>query len=361
MTIGIILHPYGEEKPGGLARTILEWTKGLLRNDFVNEYVIFLKKQPRVMPELPGKNWKIEILGGGLFWLNKLKSFVPADVYIFQTPVLPIFFKPKRSIVIAQDFPYKYLKPRSVKERLRNCIIGLYHQFSFCRANAIVAVSKAAKSDIMRFFRIPERKIRVIYMGFKRVCQVPEIAVNLPKKFFFFAGVIKERKNVLNIVKAFQEFSKRNPQHIHKLVFGGKAEGGYFEAVKDYISRNRLKDSVIFIGYFNDGQLSYIYKRAEALIFPSIVESFGFPVLEAMDCGLPVITSNIFGPAELGAGGSAILIDPYKPEEIAKAMEKIASDREFRDKLSQNGIQRSRQFSWDKAAKEMLEFIKEIA
>ena len=170
MKIGIILHPYGESKPGGLARTIFEWTKGLLEIDQKNQYIIFLKNQPVSRPDLPGANWRIEVLGDGWFWKDRLKHHLRADVYIFQTPALPIFYRPKNAVIIAQDYPYQYLPAKNFDERIKNRLIYLYHRHSLRRANLIVAVSESSKRDTIRFFGIPEHKIAVVYMGYKNIC-----------------------------------------------------------------------------------------------------------------------------------------------------------------------------------------------
>src|SRR3989344_7766597 len=124
MRIGILLHPYDEDKPAGLARTIFELSKGMLEVDRDNEYVIFVKNKPRKDPELPG-NWKLHVLGGGLLWLDKMRFAESLDVYIFNTPVMPFFWRPSKSVVIALDFAYWYLAERTLKSQLRKIITFL--------------------------------------------------------------------------------------------------------------------------------------------------------------------------------------------------------------------------------------------
>jgi len=360
MKIGIVLHPYGEEKPGGLPRVIFEWTKALIERDKKNQYIVYLKNKPKKNPDLPGNNWKLETLGGGIFWQDKLKDKEKADIYIFNTPVLPLFFRPPKSIIIAYDFPYKYLPSKNWKEYIQYKVTGFYHLLSLKRADAIISVSKSTKDEVVKFFGISPEKITPIYHGFKRICTEPETVVSVPDKFFFFAGTIKERKNVWNIVKAFNLFKKENPNTKHKVVIGGKKAGEYYEKIVNYAKENNLEQDVIFLDHINDSQLSYVYKKAEALIFPSLIEGTGNPILEAMDCGIPVITSNIFGPAELGDDGSAVLIDPYNPEDIKKAMVKITKDSDFRNKLIKKGFEQVKKFSWDIAYKETLSLLNRI-
>lgn len=360
MTIGIILHPYGEAQPGGLARTILEWTRALLATDQYNQYVIFIKGKPRTLPDFSDGRFTFEFLGNGLFWLNRLKKAPPADLYIFQTPVLPLFFKPKKSVVIAQDFPYLHLRPKSIREYFLNFVIRRYHAFSFKRADKIIAVSDSTKKEVMRFFNISPERVSVIHMGFKNICASEPKAVDLPEKFFLFVGVIKERKNVLRIVQAFQGLPDRKGAGYKLVLAGRRSLSRYSDIVDKYIREHQLEADVIYLGHLDDYELAYVYRKTVALVFPSIVESFGFPVLEAMACGTPVITSNIGGPSEIGANNAATLINPYKSEEIAGAMARITNDKNFRAEVIKKGLERAKEFSWEKAARATLALIKTL-
>lgn len=359
MKIGIILHPYGEKQPGGLPRIIYGWAEALISIDTENEYVIFVKEAPKVSPDFGGRA-KVVVLGSGRFWLNRLKGVEQCDVYLFNTPVVPLFWKPKCSVVIALDYPYKHLPPRDFSDRVRRIFIGQYHRYSLKRADAVIAVSHSTKRDTVKFFNIPPEKIHVIYHGFKKICEVKEVPLSLPPQFFFFAGTMKERKNVLNIIKGFEYFIKKHPDDEHQLVLAGKNEGIYYEILKEYIHAHSLETKVIFVGHLNEGQLSFLYKRGTALIFPSIVEGTGFPILEAMGCSVPVVTSNIFGPAELGAHGGAVLVDPYTPEAIGEALSKIISDGNFKKELIEKGFAQAARFSWKNTGKETKALLEKV-
>jgi len=354
MVIGILLHPYDEDKPAGLARTIFELTKGMLGVDQENEYIIFVKNKPRKDPELPGRNWKLHILGGGsIFWLDRMRHAPRADIYIFNTPVMPLFWRPPKSIVIALDFAYWYLASRKPKDQFQRVITFLFHRFSLRKADAIVAISHATKEDTIKLFGISPKKISVVWCGFKKICAVPEKSVTLPEKFFFFAGILKLRKNVFNIVKAFHLFKKNHPDY-HLVLAGNPARGAYHDAILNFIKQKGLEPNIHFVSHLNDGELSYVYRRAQALAFPTLIEGFGYPVLEAMDCGIPVITSNQSSLKEIG-GEAALLVDPYNPEDIAGAMRAIVEKPGLRDSIIQKGKARASQFSWQKAARELLQ------
>lgn len=357
MHIGIVLHPYGEKMPGGLPRMILQWTTSILQYGSEHRYTIFLKEEPKTKPDLPGDNWEYKVLGGGRFWLDRIKRYPEIDTCLFNTPVLPMFFTPKNSIVISLDFPYKYLKPKSLRDWYMKHVLSFYHKRSLRRADKIVAISHTAKEDTMKLFGIAEEKIVLIPHGYTDISKVEEVALDLPDKYFFFAGTLKERKNVLRIVQATETFIQKYPDTGHKLVIAGKNQGSYYEMLKTYIDEHDLNDRVVFLGHINDGQLSYAYKRAEALIFPSLIEATGNPIIESMYCGTPVITSNINGPAELGANDSAILVDPYKTEEIVEGMKKLVFDETFRCQRIKNGFAQVKRFSWEQAARNMLQLM----
>lgn len=356
MKIGIILHPF-EEKPAGLGRAILELVKSLLKQGQKDEFTIFLKEKPSAPPSLPGENWQLRILGKKFLWLDRgLKTPPILDIYIFNTPILPLFFKPKKSIVIVYDFAYRYFRAENLKEFLKNKILGWYHNFSIKKSDLVIAISEATKNDIIKFSKIPAERIKVLYLGFNKICSLSEEPLSVPDKFFLFVGVIKERKNVLNLIKAFREFLCQHSNF--KLVIAGKEQGQYFAKIKKYINTEKIGDKVIFLGYVSDGQMAYLYKKAQALVFPSFCEGFGLPVLEAMDCGLPVITSCISSLAELATPDSALLVDPCQPVEIKEAMEKLVSDENLRNNLVKNGLARAQEFSWEKTAKEFYQMIK---
>ena len=352
MRIGIILHPYGENQPAGLARTIFELTKGMLSVDAHNEYVIFLKQKPAVMPELPGNNWKVHILGKGLLWLDKLKHAPVCDVILFNTPVVPLFYRPKKSLALALDFAYYYFPPSGIRATLLNWFTFWTHKRSLKRADLIVAISVATKKDVVDLFGISSEKIKVVLCGFKDVCAVAEKRVMVPEKYFLFVGVMKRRKNVFNVVAAFRMISEKYPEYM--LVLGGRAEGEYVDEMKRYIKDEGIIQRVKFIGHLNHSELSYVYRHAYALVFASFIEGFGYPVLEAMACGTAVITSQGTSLGEICQHGSALLVDPVSVNDLASAMERIICDPNLREELIRNGREQAKKFSWEKAGREMV-------
>lgn len=361
MTIGILLHPYGEKEPGGLPRMILNWTKAMIEMGTEHEFIVFLKEHPKNMPSFSGKNWSCHVLGGGRFWLDQLKSAPQADVYLFNTAVLPMFHRVPKSVVVSLDYPYKSIKPRNFHEWKMRLLLSWYHKRSLRRADHVVAISGAAKHDTMKYFKLHEEKITLIPHGYTDICSIEQEEVPLPEKFFFFAGTLKERKNVHRIIDAFAEVKKEVPRLREKLVIAGKKTGVYYEHLLKQVADARLEDDVIFLGHINDNQLSYTYRRATATVFPSLIEATGNPIIESMYCGVPVITSNSNGPAELGANGSAVLVDPRNTEEIAAAMKRIVVDDMFAQHLVAKGKEQVKQFTWESAAASLLRTLEVVA
>jgi glycosyltransferase involved in cell wall biosynthesis len=144
-------------------------------------------------------------------------------------------------------------------------------------------------------------------------------------------------------------------------VLAGRAGGTYYEDIVRYIQKEGIENRIHFVGHLSDAEQSYAYARATALVFPSVVESFGFPVLEAMECGTPVITSNFGGPSETGMDGAAMLVNPRSPESIAQAMLRVSTDEKSRTELIKRGRARARDFSWEKTARESLAVLKKVA
>ncbi len=366
MKIGVVLHPYGEREPAGLGRAIFELTKAMIAAGPQHEFLIFVKGIPERKPEFPGTNWRVHTLGRGWMWLDNLRNAPAADIYIFNTPVLPIWWHPPKAVVIALDFAY--LHPHTQKgagvngpihsllQRLRLFLLKSRHRSALRRADKVIAISKETRRDAIKFFRIPGSKIETVHLGFNRICSLPEEPTDAPEKFFLFVGALKERKNIANIIQAFSAFHRRHSGY--HLLLVGKGEGEYAAGLRRAVQKQGLGDAVHFWGYRREGELSYLYRRAEALIYPSIIEGFGFPILEAMDCGTPVITSAVSSLPEV-AGDAALLVDPYRPEEIARAMERIAVDREFRGELIEKGTAWKENFSWDQAGKEVIRCMQE--
>jgi len=233
------------------------------------------------------------------------------------------------------------------------------------KIDRVITVSNSEKRNIIRTLRIPEDRIEVIYHGidhyrFKPLDTISEIKDFLDKKyrignnpFIFHVSSYQPKKNVLALIKAFHGLS--NELREYKLVVAGK----HFERVRNLAQKLNLERRVVFTGFLSDNDLPKFYNVAEVFAFPSFHESFGMPILEAMACGCPVITSNVFSMPEI-AGDAALLVNPYSVESIANALYSVLTDEHLRRELRRKGLKRAKQFSWRKCAKDHLKIYKEL-
>jgi len=223
------------------------------------------------------------------------------------------------------------------------------------RARKIITISHATAKDIVKYYNVLPENIAVIYVGFQdlRCCAKTAPAVDdCMKPYFFFTGRVKPRKNVHSVVSAFIRFKKRTHADC-KLVIAGKSGGEYLESMMNELKKNEMEHEVFFVGFVSTELLCAYYLNAVAFVFPSLNEGFGMPVVEAMNLGTPVITSNISSLPE-AAGNAGLLVDPYNVEDISRAMEKVFLEPEVRVKLVEKGYLQAQKFSWSKAAKEYM-------
>jgi glycosyltransferase involved in cell wall biosynthesis len=234
------------------------------------------------------------------------------------------------------------------------------------RADAIITVSNSARADIVRFLKVPREKIQVITGGvspaFSPVTDPHRLAAvraqyGLSRPYILYVGTIEPRKNIARLIRAFAMLKSRGLPH--KLAIVGQA-GWHCEPVFAEVERLGLKQDVIFTGYVPFSDLPALYSAAESMAFPSLYEGFGLPVVEAMACGTPVVTSNSSSLMEV-ADGAALLIDPLSVEEIAQALHRIHFDEDLRDELHQRGISRASEFTWQQSARTTLELYEAVA
>jgi len=224
------------------------------------------------------------------------------------------------------------------------------------KAAGVVTVSDHTKNDILTAYpSVPAEKITTI-PGAARTLFQP---VNWQEKqevkdgfadgreYFLFAGGIHPRKNLMNLLKAFSLFKKWQHSNM-KLLVAGRLAWQYDDLVEK-LKTYKYRDDVVMLGYLPDEQLAKITASAYSLVYPSFFEGFGLPVIEAMQCGVPVITSNTSALPETG-GTAALYADPADPDAIAKQMLLLYRDETLRSKLIENGKERAGEFSWDKAA-----------
>jgi glycosyltransferase involved in cell wall biosynthesis len=230
----------------------------------------------------------------------------------------------------------------------------------YCRhSDAFIAVSNAVKADVVRHTGVDPNKVFPIHNGFDpglfqpvrdpvRLRQVRE-KYKLPERFILWCGQIESRKNVSRLLQAFARIKDDIP---HQLVLAGEQRWSTRAELK-VMQELRLEERVYFPGWIEHTDLPAVYSLADLFSFPSLYEGFGIPLIEAMACGCPIVTANTCAPPEV-LEGSGVLVDPLSVDDIAAGMMRVLSDPELRAAMIARGIERSKDFGWEKCARQVL-------
>ncbi|MFL5762577.1 MAG: glycosyltransferase family 4 protein [Bacteroidia bacterium] len=281
-------------------------------------------------------------------FLNKFKP----DLFVSPDGYLSLRGKCKQLAVI-HDINFEHY-PKDV-----SWIVRKYYRFFFPKfakkATRIATVSAFSKKDIIEHYEVPAAKIDVVYNGCNELYQPAskETQLSTKKKFtngndyFLFVGALHPRKNISRLLKAFDQFKTKEKADT-KLVLVGEKYRWTAEIKHSYINM-QFKDDVIFTGRLSTEDLKNVLGSALAMVYVPYFEGFGIPILEAMNCDTPVITSNVTSMPEI-AGDAALLVDPFSVDSISNAMIYIFKDESMRNSLIEKGRKRAMDFSWDKTA-----------
>lgn len=237
------------------------------------------------------------------------------------------------------------------------------HMMRFCdRADAILVFSEFTKMEVVSKYGTLPEKVHVTPHGIRQdwcSCdseQARKIVASsgIDGPYILFVGTIEERKNIHGILEAFEQLGDLP----HKLVLVG-GMGWMSTPFEEIVLKRGLKDRVVLPGYVHADSLPAFYKAAEAFVFPSLYEGFGFPVLEAFSSDCPVITSNDTSLPGVG-GDAAIYVDPMNPEELAKAIRSVVTDSALANDLRKKGRARVKEFSWDRTAQMTLDVYRSV-
>lgn len=377
MVIGIngyeaVVPRFGYDKKTGLPIRVgssvycFELLVNLNRIDKENNYLIYLPQAPTKDMPKTGENWKYKVISAKKAWTltslsyEFLKKQTKPDVFFSPTHYLP-FFAPSKSVVSILDVSYlqfpQMFKPKDLYQ------LKLWGIFSIKRAKKILTISESSKSDIIKKYGLSSDKIVVVYPGIKEIANSKLQIANMDelrkrfgisKNYILFVGTLQPRKNIVRLIQAF---SKLNADL--QLVIVGK-KGWQYEEILKAPEKFGIKDKVLFIDNAADEDLPSFYKNATIFALPSLYEGFGLPVLEAMQFGCPVITSNVSSLPEAG-GDAALYVDPEDVDDISKKMQKLLEDENLRKELIEKGYKQVKKFSWEKSARETLAVLEEVA
>ncbi|MDR2792182.1 MAG: glycosyltransferase family 4 protein [Treponema sp.] len=307
-------------------------------------------------------------------WYRLLSSFIglpyslffgkKADVYHFFNCYVPPFVAGKR-VVTVHDMAFKSC-PETV--RLKTKILRtLNFKRSLKRADVIVTVSEFTKQELLNYYpEFTKKRIEVVPNGVSSnfFYKAPEIVIKNVKmrykiedEYFLYIGTLEPRKNLERLITAFAHFM-HNRKVSPQLVIAGR-KGWHYESIFERGNQLSCDEKIIFTGYVEKEDIPALLSGAIAFCFPSLYEGFGMPILEAMACGTPVITSDRSSLREI-AGSAALLVNPLNVESIEAGIHKLYDDKNFREELASRGKLRILDYSWKHAGDKLIAIYKDL-
>lgn len=271
-----------------------------------------------------------------LSWL--IKKIKPS---VFYTPGFnPPLYSSFPFVFTIHDLNHIHFKPGS--SAFKRAYYSLILKPACHRAFKVITVSEFSRRGIIEWSNVPEHKVVNVSNGVSDEYRPQGESYTPGFPYIFWVGNSKLHKNLNGVLEGFRISDAKNKV---KLILAGDLGKSAVALAKE----KGLNDNVIFAGVLSEEKMPLYYRGARALIFPSLYEGFGLPVLEAMACATPVVTSNTTALPEV-AGDACLLVDPEKAGEIAEAIDKIIEDSALRQKLRARGIERAGRFSWDRTA-----------
>ena len=355
---------------GGLETYEIEMVRALARLDATNHYhiicadpvdpAVFGISQPNFTFHRLRPRQRVIALA---FTFPLLARKLKLD--LFHVTFVPPLWSPCPYVFTAHG-PEMFVNPRfyplGIRLRMNPLIKHAYRH-----AARILAASRSTADYLTTRFSVPADRVRVVYNGVQpefaaadraAAAKSVESTWGITGKYALFVGRVEPRKNPVRILEAFAQFHQQVGEPFRLVMAGDKTWSA--SEVDAAIARLGLGPHVSELGYVTFEQLVHLYAAADMLVYPSLWEGFGLPIIEAMSCGTPVVTANISAMPEI-AGGAALLVDPTSPSDIAGAMLRLAKDPALRASLQQRGRERARSFTWDQTARQTIEAYLDLA
>lgn len=375
MRIGIDIRCLAGGKRTGVEEYTIALLEGLFERNPENTYILFFNAWKKVQPEFSWATKYSNVTLKTFHFPNKLLNF---SLWYFRFPRLDkliggtdIFFLPNlnfsavskntKLIVTAHDLSFEiFPETFSLKRRIWHFFIN-FRRLALS-ADRVIAVSQSTKNDLIDYYGVPEKNITVIQSGRGKQFHIMSrndtrlVAVqekyHLPYKCILSLATFEPRKNILAVILAYEALMRLNHPVLNKyaLVIAG-THGWKYEEIFEAIQKSPFKEKIILPGFIADEDKTALYNLASIFVYPSLYEGFGFPPLEAMACGVPVIVSHSSSLPEI-VGDAGILIDPYQPDEIFQALKQTLLDQELLDILHKKSEARAQNFSWEKTITE---------
>ena len=369
MRVGVNARLLHSDRLEGIGRYLFETVQSMAKQHPEDEFILFFDrpfdssflKLPNLKGILVPMATRHPVLI--VWWFDWLlpKALQKHEIDVFYSPdnFLSLMTKVP-TLLVCHDLAYK-----SFPEGLRWDYQLFYEIFMpkyLAKADKIITVSEFVKNDVIEKMQISSDKITVAYnalptreneniekeLGLNNVHQLSE------KPYFVFVGALHPRKNIVNLIKAFNQFSEQK-NHSHQLVIIGKLAWK-----TDEIAKMMESEGVIHLQNVKDNQLMHVLKGAVAMVYPSFFEGFGIPILEGFAAKIPVITSGTSSMPEVG-GKAVLLVDPHSVNDICDAMERLVEDKQLVKKLVELGDERLKDFNWKRSAKIIYKGLSEIS
>ena len=373
MRIGIEAQRLFRPHKHGMDRVALELILNLQVIDTKNEYFIFVKPDQDTSAIRNTANFKIVEISGGPypFWeqfkLPRIAKLYNCDILHCTSNTAP-YSKKIPLITTLHDIIYMegslvklLLNKASIYQKIGNLYRRIIVSKVVKNSRRIITVSNFEKENITNYFKLKNKEIQTVYNGVNKKFTISSDAdhiaevkskYKLQKKYMLHIANKDPRKNTKIVLIAFNNFLKASTTNHQLLILGCKET--YLKAMLNDIDAINLYEHIVLAGYVSDKDLPVIYQLSTLFLFPSLREGFGIPIIEAMACGVPVITSNTSSMPEV-AGNAAHLIDPNKSEDICNGMLKIVFNKNYKKELIHKGLKRSTAFSWNSMATQVLE------
>lgn len=362
MLIGINASKTSTKNRTGVENTVYQLIFNLKKLDKNNIYALYSNSP--IPAELTNQlNFIGKYLPFPKFWskiklAHELAENKP-DLYIEISYAIPRS-APKKSIAFVHDLAWKYFPGSySFSEKLSQKSVL---RTNIKRAAKIICISETTKKDLIKYFPESKSKAEVLYLAYdseKFHANIkPRNVLKIEEPYILYVGRIEERKNVRRLVEAFK-LVKKEKDIPHKLVIAGNPGHNGQNLIEEINQDGEINKDVILTGFVKDENLPDLYAGANIFAFPSLYEGFGIPILEAMACGIPVLTSESSSLSEI-AGDAALLVKPTDTVDIAGGIYELIKNSELRKKLIKNGYDRVKLFSWEKSAKELLAIMEKM-
>lgn len=358
MKIAIDVRPLMEGRLSGVEQYTTQIIRALLRVAPRHEYKLFYNSAREVLlPDFYGdvtvKSWQYpNAFFNTVQWMAsrpRWDRLIEADVFLAPNLSLIPLMSTTSLVVVAHDLAFERF-PEFLDARRRAWHRMMNPRLLMKRADAVIAVSEHTKHDLLNLYDVAEGQVRVIHSGIqdKRLPEAKEIIrvrekYSLPEKFVLYVGTHEPRKNIPGLIRAYQAVRAHVPHH---LVIAGE-KGWLSGMIEAAMPSPESKDNIHMIGFIDEFDKTALYAAADLFVYPSFYEGFGFPPLEALLAGTPVITSFNSALPEV-VGQWATLIDPHNPAELAAVMKELLHDVPVVTEETRSEI--VEKYSWDKAA-----------